>query len=417
MRKPSKIILLILILLCSSMVMAAFPLQTYDNESNPALLSTGSRKFVDMGFSVDAGLSNSYFSLDTLLSPELTLDINAIHADLGDQDLKLALKVGMDFFTVISAADVSAGGYANVSGIASTGIPNSVFDVLANGISSGDNIEGTGSVYGRIFGKVGLYGGYRWEDWQFGAKMGAFLPLAVSDADGSYSYSLDTNTNGDINASANLNMPFYSMFDIDNMNGSWIASLSQNVGYHFDLGAIKMKEDKAMYGFSITGITLSPALMDYKTTVTASASAVITNPLTNFDAENEEDLITQTTTEPETTTTKGSYEVYMPLSIGGFYRLEGYPAFIDWIGHGKLIYDNEELLLGGGIAAQGASFPFNWLSMGLEYDRVMWQSTLGVRFDVRVIEFGVDVGLANTRFVKIFSDNGLYANVFMSMGY
>jgi hypothetical protein len=411
MKTINKILLSLVLFILLSGALFANPIQPWDHEFNPSLLSTGKRKVLEVGFSANMAVSNSYFGLTDIFQKELLIDLNAMATDLKDSDLIIAMKTEVEAHTFLSLFNVTVGGYSTIDGIVSTSVPGSFFEVVADGLLLDDSITGTGEIYGRVYTSMGIYGGYRWNDWQFGTKVGAFLPIAYSDKTASYDYSALLNSNGNISASAGVTIPVYMPFDPQNPDA---AAIMSGMGYSLDLGAIKLKDGEPHYGFQLTGLTLSPAVMSHKANVSAGASVSATD-LASFQEDSEP--WTLTTEEPDAEISSDSLRVNMPLSAGGFYRLTGYPSFIDWIGQGEMIWDNDILLFAGGVTAQGAIFPLNMLSLSLGYDRVMWETTAGLRMNLRVIELGMDVGLANTRFVKMFTTNGIYANFYLAMGW
>jgi hypothetical protein len=416
MKNMNKKSILLLLIMTVSFGLGASPLQTWDHDFNPALLSTGNRKSVELGMSFNAALANSYFTLEELFPADgvLVLDFDDIADDLNGKDLELAFSIEMEEHFVMTAKKVSVGQYATVNGAVSVAIPGNLFEVIADGIETGETYSDESEIYAKVFATTGIYGGYRWKDWQFSAKFGAFTPLIYSDSDASFYYSAENEEDGTFSASAGADIPLYSLFNLEDGDFD-AASIPEYLGYNLDLGAIKMKDDKPFYGFSLTGLTLSPAVMPYTTTFSTSTSVTSTDSLVNYD-ENDEPWTTETE-DMEYETTEETYRVSLPLVLGGFYRLSGYPSFIDWIGTGEITLDDGDVYLGGGITAEGAIFPLNALNLTLEYDKFFWETSMGLRFNVRFIEMGLDVGLSNTRFVNLFSPSGVNVGYYMALGF
>ena len=407
--------LLLIILVSVTMGLGANPIQPWDHEFNPALLSTGERTFLEVGTSVNVAASNSYFTMQQLFPADgvLTIDFNAMMDDLGDKDLKVALSVEAEEHAVLTILGLSLGEYSSVSGAVSTAVPNGVIEAIADGISIGETNEGSGEIYGKVFAKAGMYLGFRWKDWQIGTKAGAFAPIVYTDGDASFTYNVSNGSDGTIHADASASIPFYTMLNITDMEDSDSQTIINSLGYSLDLGLVKMKNKKPHYGFSLTGITLAPAMLPYSTMVTASATMDAADLISYED--NNEPWTTDSDVE-DVETLEDLYEVSMPLSVGGFYVLSGFPGFIDWIGTAEVTLDDGDALLGADITAKGAVFPLTALSLTLGYDKFMWESSLGLRFSLHLIEVGLDVGMANTRFVNLFSPSGVSAGLNVAVG-
>ncbi|MBN2657048.1 MAG: hypothetical protein JXR86_08300 [Spirochaetales bacterium] len=403
---------LILLLLGFQGLMATSPLQPWDHTFNPALMSTGKRKYLEIGTQFNLAFANSYFALkDVFGGPEFLIDLNDIAEEIGDKDLSVAAKVDFETHFLITILGLSIGGYTNLDTIATVGIPGGLFEIMADGIAADTTYADAGEVFARSYVNLGLYAGYRWRDWQFSVKGGAYLPVAFSDGDSSFDYSFILNSNGTYSADAGVAGTAYLPFDIDDFQAS---GLINSLGYNLDLGAVKTRDGEPIYGFQVTGIPLYAARMPVKATFSTGFTASVTD-IANYSSDNEpwEYELEDVEAEME----ESDFKVYMPLSIGGFYKLKGFPRFIDWIAHGALYWDNDTLLGAAGLTAQGAISPLSALSISLGYDRVMWEAKAGLRFNIRILEMGLDVGMTSTRFIKMFSTNGLYANFYMAFGF
>ena len=406
----------LLFLLFITFVLNANPIQSWDHEFNPALLSTGPRKYFETGMSAKAALSNSYFTIQQLFPADgvLLLDFNAMMADLEDRDLEVAANLYFEEHTVMTILGLSLGQYGSLHGSVSTVIPNGIIEAVADGISLGETNEDTADVYARLFVKAGMYAGFRWKDWQFSTKAGAFAPIVYTDKDARFSYEVSNGSTGDITAAAEMSIPIYTMMNLSDPTDMNAEDIINSLGYNLDLGVVKMKNGKPHYGFSLTGLTVAPAKLPYTTTMSAGSSMTTTDLLEYEDGS--EPWSTDSHLE-ETETLEKLYEVSLPLSAGGFYCLSGYPRFIDWIGKGEVTLDDGILLLGGGITAKGAVFPLSALSLSLGYDKFLWETSMEMRVNLRVIEIGVDVGLSNTHFVNLFSPRGVTAGLNIAVGW
>jgi len=415
MKKQNKRGLALLFILFITFTLNANPIQPWDHEFNPALLSTGQRQIIEVGMSTKLSLSNSYFTVQQIFPADgvLLLDFNRILSDLDGNDLKVAANISFEEHIVLTIAGLSLGEYGSMSGSVSSAIPNSIIEVIADGISLGETSEDSADIYGKVFAKAGVYAGYRWRDWQFSTKVGAFAPVVYTDKNASFAYSVDNNADGNISAEASATIPFYSMLNITDMSNTDSAALINGLGYNMDLGAVKMKNGKPHYGFSLNGLTLAPATLPYTTTFSATAT-MTAQDLISYEEGN--DPWTTDSDMEDMETVEEAYQVNLPLSLGGFYCLSGYPGFIDWIGHGEITLDDGALLLGAGVTAKGAVFPLSALSLSLGYDKFLWETSLGLRFSLHLVEVGLDVGMSNMRFVKLFTPSGLNVGLNIALG-
>jgi len=420
-RKIMKILSLLLLFLMTATNLAAYTTQAYDHMENPAFLSleTGKwdRKYLELGMSVQAGAGNSYVTYDDIFTPVLVLDLNKIAADLKGKSLGINMNFSSELHMVLSVMNISVGGYSSVQGLLKTEIPGEMFGILADGIDlTGDNsYSGTGEVYGRLFGNVGMYAGYRYKDWQISGKMGYFLPLIYTDSDSKYTYSLSADADGNITARVDGSFSVLSPVNLENLDAGESESPSEYmkyVGFNMDLGLVKMRNDRALYGFSITGITLAPANMNYKSNVSFTGYATVDSIAANIDAD---ELYDSDITEPEITTVEETNEVRMPLRFGGFYNYSLF-GLLDLIGSGGLTID-QKVLIDANVTAVGSFFPANMFYLGLGYDRVLWETSLGMKLNARAMEFGMDVGFVNPDLKHLFSSSGVGVRTYLAFGW
>jgi hypothetical protein len=65
---------------------------------------------------------------------------------------------------------------------------------------------------------------------------------------------------------------------------------------------------------------------------------------------------------------------------------------------------------------EGDVFPLNLFYFGLGYDRVNWHADAGLRVNIRVLELGLNVGVASPRFAPMWGGAGLNADLFFAIG-
>lgn len=412
--------LLILGLLVFPLVsVVAEPPRSWNHDTNPALLSVRNRRLIEIGVSPEVGVGNSYFSIGDILQENVVLNLTTMSEELGERDLRFANTISAESHLVASLFGVTGGWYANVDGVVSGGIPSSLFSLLTEGNELGQELSGSSKLVGRVFADMGVYAGLRWKkDWYFGMKFGAFAPILYTDPEPGaseigFTFSTDPAT-GQTSIDAGLNMTAYSAVNFDDVRiESPADAFAYFSGRKVDLGAIYADGRTPLYGFNLSGITIKPAIADTMMTMNATASVTIDNPLGNY--EDTEAMLVQELGDPEFEFVTGvGRPVRVPLQLGGFYRLTTLPI-IDVIGHGQLYIANPFQLTAGAIV-EGSFFPLNLFSFGVEYDRVAWKTTAGLRLNLWLAELGVDVGLTSPRLLKLFSSSGVSAKIYFAMG-
>ncbi len=411
-KKP---LITICILICLCTAVSADPLRTWNHDFNPSLLAVSSRETLDIGLSVDALASNSALGIDEIFKKEIVIDLNKISDDLNGGSLLLTADMFTEVHVVLTLFGISLGFYAGADGIVSLGIPGEFIDLIANGNAVSGTTSGSETVYGRLFYTAGLFAGYRWNDFQFGAKLGVFGPLFCTDPGANFNYSLTTNVvTGEITGTAQMNVPFYSSINFNEADPNEIFQ-GMN-GFNISIGAVKVKDNKAMWGASISGITLKVAEARYKTLLYSDAEISIDNIAGNIDSDAASLLTQELSDFTFETLGDGNYTVSTPLQAGGFYRLSGFPGFIDWIAHGELTFD-DEVQLRLGVTAEGSIPALSWLSIGLEYNRINWNAVLGLRANLHYFEIGMNLGLTAPELKHLFNANGVYGKIFIGMGF
>jgi len=421
--KLNKIIVALFFILIISTAAFAYPLQSFDHMENPAYLSLQygkwDRKYLETGLSFEVGLGNSYFTLQEVMTPDLVIDLNKIATDLDGKPLDINASFSTELHTVLTVLGVSVGGYGALDGVISAGVPYGVFDVLANGIDLvNQSYSDSGTAYARVFAQSGLYGGFRMKDWQISAKIGSYIPLVYTDENSSYSYSLNADSQANITALLNGDLSVYLPIDVENIDDLDPADLSSQLsnwsGYNLDVGLVKMKDGLPLYGASLTGITLAPAHLDFKTSVNFSGSADV-SAIAGYDESTGEDIVDPQFDEPEFDSDEGNYPISLPLRLGGFYRYRVI-GILDLIGSAGLTYD-KKVLPDIGVTAKGTFFPLNMIYASLNYDKVLWESSAGFRMNIRIMELGMDVGMASPRLSKLFATSGAKVRVYTAFGF
>lgn len=388
---------------------AANPPRSWNHRDNPALMGVGNRRFFEMAATQSFGMSNSYFTSGEVLQPTFVLNLDDLGSQLGDGQLSVASTSHTNAHVSVSILGATASVYSWVDSVVSLGIPGSLFTLLAEGNQIDSTYSDSAPVLGRVFAEAGAQGSYRYQDWEIGVKLGLFTPILYTDSDAEVIYRFATDeADGTLDLSGGLNVPAYSSINFDDPGASAV-SLD---GVKLDLGVIKVRPDgDPWFGANIGGITLSPAVAAYGVAIENQVSISVTNPI----GDSSEDVVTTETTGSEPTVEESVNEsIRMPFKFGGFYR----SRIVPWLaltGYGQVYVADPTLVAIGGMV-EGAVFPLRGLSFSLGYDRVAWETEVGLRANLRVIDIGFEVGLSSPRFVTMWQGSGLNAHLFLAVG-
>lgn len=423
-RKNNKIFigLILVSVLMSGIVgtLAATPLDSWNHELNPALLSTGNRPFFETGVSVSPGLQNSYFTSHKLSDPTLVIDFNDIYDTLGDRGYKVGGSVGVEAHNTAHLLGIGAGVYAETDTLFRVTIPNGLFEYLSEGIEMDTSYSDSGEALLQSFVEYGGYVGYRRSSFVYGLKIGKYAPLAYTrDGEGVYTYTSDMD--GNITATAQVNAKLYSALDLehtDELDDQVVmdALMGEYSGVKIDFGMVYRPEGekKPVWGASISNIPLAAATPQYAWDFSATAEASINNALDTAIAEETYEVYNADEPVTDFNAIDSDENIYMPFKVGGFYRYDGLPI-IDLIGHTEFLF-GDPFRMNTGVTVEGASFPLSWLSLGIGYEDLAWRSSFGLRMNLRLLEISSQVSFSSPEFKRMFSSNGVFFKLMVGIG-
>jgi len=423
LKNKTVVILILIVVLISGVIgtVAASPLQTWNHELNPALLSAGNRPYFELGVSASPGFQNSYFTTHKLSTPTLVIDFNDIYDTIGEGGYKIGANVGAEAHNTVHVLGIGAGVYSNTNTIFKASIPQGLFQILSEGIEKDKTYSDSGEAMLRSFAEYGGYVGYRRSDYTFGMKVGKYVPIAyTSDGEGVYTYSSDSS--GNITATAQMNAKLYSALDLEHTDelteqAIMDAVFGPNGGVKVDFGVLynPKKRNKPIWGASISNIPLAAAKPQYAWDFSATAEASVNNALETSVSEETSEFFDVTDPVTDFTAINSTDKVFLPFKIGGFYRYDGLPI-IDIVGHSEMLFANP-FYMNGGVTVEGAWFPLSWISMGLAYQDLAWRSNLGLRVNLRLLEISSQVSLSSPELKRMFSSNGVSFKLMFALGY
>ncbi|MFP4484136.1 MAG: hypothetical protein ACLFO1_04710 [Spirochaetaceae bacterium] len=385
---------------------------------NPALLGVGSRSVLEVATSQEVGVSNSHFGSGDVFRPEFEIDLATIKQFMGSRGIQIAGSLSAGVHGALSLFDVTAGAYTGVDGVVSAGLPGSLFTVLSEGNIIDETYSDSRPIVARVFAEAGAVAGLRLQSWQFGLGAALYAPVLYTGSDAGVGYLFTTDTEaGTASLTGSFSAPSYSSFDVTGSSlGSGGNLLARLDGIKLDVGVVHLSEEEPHFGVNVGGIPIRPATATREIDLAADASLTIENPLGRSDGGDISDAFATEFSDFEPSVTDdAAHPVSYPLHFGGFYRLTAIPP-IALTGHSQF-YLADPFLMELGVFLEGRSFPLNLFSLGLGYDRVAWEATFGMGFDVRIVEMGFALGVASPQFGGLFRGAGLHGELYAALGF
>lgn len=222
---------------------------TSDLDENPNLdkgrIDSPHRIF-EIGFKIDASLSNNMFNLNDILKENLEIDLKQIADEMPKNGFKVNLLVAPDFFINLNLKNGFHLGFeAGLETSGSAGIGKSIFEFLGYGNDKGESITADGDASADAFAHFDISLGL---DFLHGHHLeiqpAIFLPLFHVATD-SASAEVSNTSDGKVSIDADGNFSIYSFTDlekiIEDKNYDEIVS-DLNNGWGFDLATSIDKE-------------------------------------------------------------------------------------------------------------------------------------------------------------------------------
>ncbi|GAB6088582.1 hypothetical protein [Spirochaeta dissipatitropha] len=412
----------IMFMLLAGGVMAT-PNSTWNHRANPSLLSAGGRPFFELGVSGTAGVQNSYLSAGRILQQTIVLDLDELNRNVGNAGYRIGSTLDLGTHFSAHLFGLGVGIYADNYNLVETRIPKGFFEVLAEGIEMDKQYASSSQSFIKSYIDYGVYSSLRWNQYTFGGKLGIYIPLAHS-RNAEFGYEFLAKSGGELSGSAGLTAELYSAFDLENSDTIGPEALeAANKGLKIDFGVIhNPNKRRPDWGLSVINVPLYAPPANYGWNFTADTSAEIESLLDLF-------LNEDSDVDPDAEEGGGFQEpeldfgaldgelprIYMPLSVGGFYRYTGLPL-IDLIGHGALVF-SEPFRVNAGVHVEGSVWPLTGISFGIAHQDIAWRSTLGLRLNIRVLELGLQVSTSSPQFWGVFSTRGAAARLNIAMGF
>ncbi len=372
---------------------------------------------VELSFTAGAGLSNNYFSLADLFPEDgvLLIDLDDMAEAIGPSGFRLAgdAPIGISLDVKLPKS-LKVGLFTGVSAYALGCLPDSLFDLLANGNGEGETISGDLDFKGDVFVEIGARASLGWEKWEFSLAP-AFFGSALHIAEPTASYSVSTDpVAGTMTAVGTAVIPVYSAVPFDAFGeiggGEILGAVLASGGLDLSLGATYRLLPDLVLGASLKRVPIVPARPGYLNTVTATFEATAEDLIGG-----EESIAMDESHEVETA--EGSAKVFRPFKggVSAVWTPEAV-GFLTVFGNLDLaIYRGVYADVGAGAMATLA----NALSGSYEiaFEDLVWKHRLGFIVNLRYFELNGKISLQSPDFLDSFAARGLSAVIGIKLGY
>ncbi len=416
MKKVYKNLLFIVLILLVPVSAFSFSFGADNHSFNPALMGTGARPWFETGVTATAGFGNNYFSVLDFLTDDpsqpLVIDLDDLYAVVKeDGGFFMNVNAFSEFHSVVRIWNIGLGAYATIDAVFDTSLPPELFRFLAEGNDKNDEFSDSGDILARSFFEAGVYSGYRWKNYQFGVKVGQYLPLLYSDTAG-YDMEIkikEASEPDDLVAEGHIELSgkVYSVLDLEEFENPELMiddpmKLLEYGGYKIDAGVVYAKQPaRPLWGVSVS-VPITPAIAPYAYDIKGRVELKVENPLGSIDwdevfgdgdengnGDGDEDEMFEVVEDLDFVRDYDApdKEITAPIKAGAFYRLTLLPL-VDVIPHVEMIFD-DPMRINGGLTLTGSFFPLSWLSFGMGYQNESWVSAASLDMNLRLVEIGV----------------------------
>lgn len=380
----------------------------WNHRQNPAYFAFGTRRYAELGLSVDATIGNSVLGTHELFAETLTIDLDELYDRTPDRGLRLGANTNAELHFLVHVGRVGLGLYSDTSSITRITVPQSFIELLAKGNELDEDYSGSTEFMQRSFTETGLYGSYPYREFLIAGKLGMFAP-GIYTEDAEATYKLETLSDGTVRGEVGAEGKAYTSFGDEGIEG---------LGVNVSLGLIRPDADgKPKYGGAVNNIPIAPARPGYVIDLEESRFT--------FESESILQAINDEEDPFETTDQEGDFDarkldsgdrpsVHMPISVSGFYRFA--VPVVDVIPTGEVVFGDYPRL-NAGAQVEGNFFPVNMLSVGLGYRDFFWHANAGVRLPFRPVELAVQLRSAAPEISGVWGRRGLGATISLAIGW
>lgn len=417
-----------------------------------------SSRIFELGFGLNAGVSNNYFALSDLLTEEIVLDFNKISDDLSKNGLRLNLATDADFFINVNTKKLNLGFFvdADIDGYSS--VPKALIDFIANGNVLDVPMEDELGIGGTAYAVIGASVGWKFkvgfvdeydEDTRKSLAIKLtpqfFMPV-FHVPNPQNSLFLKASSNGSVTASANADVSVYTPFSLENFDPGQIASVFSSGGLDFTVEAEYPLFKFLDLGVRVSNFPLKPAKLNNVTKVKVSASASIDeNGVLGFYQDelssSEENGSESETEETESSFIETNYKledvqyfeeettIYRPFKIAflASYRpLNNNLLILKPIISFKFkdpasayngLFGTPNFDMDLGITVESRPLKILRFSLDMLREEAVWKQQFGFALDLRLMELNFAIGSESNSFIKSFTGPGLTAGLAIKFGF
>ncbi|MCM1320992.1 MAG: hypothetical protein NC041_02310 [Bacteroides sp.] len=231
-----------------------------------AEISPAPRRYFEIGTDIFGGFSNNYFSFSDILTETIELDFNKMSETLKSNGLMIDSVFDAGVFMNLNLPVFRLNAFAGVAGNFLFTVPQSLFDIIANGIEFDDEISGSADISADVFFQAGLGFSAKVGKVRFKVTPALFVPL-IHISDSAWTYSLKYGRDS-VFAETAFSAALYSSVD-ENMD---MAEFFSSYGIDVAVGAEMPVFPWLDAGVAVENIPISSAKLNYRHTAESSYS-------------------------------------------------------------------------------------------------------------------------------------------------
>ncbi len=380
------------------------------------------KRYFEIGFDTNIGLSNNYFAAKEMLVEELVIDFTKISNEISDDGLVLNFLASGGFFSNLNLNNGMSFGFSfGVDGSGFGKISKDLFDFLGKGNSLGQPLSVGCDGEGDVFTYFDT--SYQFDLGDFGVKVGAgfFVPMmhvelkdVTARMENGESGSLDASITGALNA--------YGCGDLQNIFDTLdVAGFVEGIkqGWGFDIsGSVEHAILASLQGRVYMRLPIVPGCMNHKMTASVSSNYHADDFVSLFDGN----------------VSASSFDISDKVySSEKFYLARpfrtGYE--IKWRPFGKYVSFNHQLGFGVkypwtadarayieyNFGFEASIFNIIGVSAFSSYQREVFVQQAGVMLNLRILEIDAGVSLQGASFEKSWLGSGVGAYFGITMGF
>lgn len=379
-------------------------------------------RYFEMGFSFDFDISNNYFNVKDILKKDLVIDLAKIADEMPDKGWMVNVNLEPNFFMNLNLKNgVHVGLNTGVEVYGNVNISKDLFDFIGHGNELGETLSFSSDMRGDAFLYTGVAVGFNLFGFHLEVIPSLFKPLVHAETS-EMTATIKNPENGGLETRFVSELALYSSVDMESDNFEETIFDAIKEGWGFDIeSTLEHKIFNSLNAAVYSRIPIVPGRLNYAAKMNMGFSMEMKDIL-DFSDEN---MVTETK-EPEMTYGTADYKLHRPLRMG---------AQVAWRPFGKWFTL-------GGLIGFGVKEPFtsnwhgyveyklscdmdlyikNWDFLGLHayssYMNEVFCHSVGLLFNLRVVEINVGVSVAGGSFASSFKGAGAGVYFMSSFGF